>query len=236
MKEIAALVSVIALAASGSAYAESDTAHERKIIADYGDCVAKRHHDEASQAIVSDAPSSVFYEKSSNLRSTPCLSSVAPFVGSLRADAETYRGAIADALVRADFHAGPTRDFSATPALAHREAYAVETTDKNSGKPVDAKTLAYRQQGFEKAQMRNWLARIGECVVRSDTLGSQVVLATKVATPDELAAFKVLAPALPGCLPKDVTLTFDRTSLRSTIAVNYYRLAMAARAPTGAAR
>lgn len=208
---------------------KSDTANERRIMADYAQCLVKNRRVAASRAILSSGSIDDKGAKSADISSSACLQSAAGFASRMRSEDGAMLGAIADALVRAGIGTAPTPILTSVPALTHREAYPVETVDKRNGKPVDAETLARREEGFRKAQMRNWLSRIGECVVRTDTAGARTALATRVTTPEEIAALRALSPALASCLPKDMTLSFDRTGLRGAIAINYYRLAMAAR-------
>jgi hypothetical protein len=67
-------------------------------------------------------------------------------------------------------------------------------------------------------------------VVRIAPQDAKTLLATVPDNVEETVRFKALQPAMGRCLPEGATLKFGRTTLRGTIAVNYYRLAMAARA------
>jgi hypothetical protein len=85
-------------------------------------------------------------------------------------------------------------------------------------------------KNFDEAQSFWLLGKYGECVVRTDPAAAKALLQTRVETAGEVIAFDGLRPALAECLPEGKTLAFGKLVLRGTIAVNYYRLAHAARA------
>ena len=82
---------------------------------------------------------------------------------------------------------------------------------------------------YEENQLATYLSRFGECVVRVDPAASKALLMTDRGSADERAAFGGLSTALGTCLAEGKTLNFNKASLRGSIAVNYYRLAAAAR-------
>jgi hypothetical protein len=75
-----------------------------------------------------------------------------------------------------------------------------------------------------------FLSHYGECIVRADTAGAKALLLATPDSADEAARFAALGPSLSRCLPEGTTLRFGKVTLRGSVAINYYRLAYAARA------
>lgn len=73
------------------------------------------------------------------------------------------------------------------------------------------------------------LATIGECAVRANPGGASDLMKARINSKEEMQAVEALVPAFSSCLPKDLKVHFDITTLRGTVAVNYYRLASAPR-------
>lgn len=82
------------------------------------------------------------------------------------------------------------------------------------------------EQEFAKQNALAWLSRYGECVVRQDPVNSRYWLLTPPNIPEEASRIKALQPAFGACLSNG-TMKFNRIMMRGTVAVNYYRLAMA---------
>ena len=73
-----------------------------------------------------------------------------------------------------------------------------------------------------------YLSYFGECVVRADPGNSKALLAASPDSRDEGIAIAALGKSLSGCLEAGRTLELNKTNLRGTVALNYYRLAKAA--------
>lgn len=71
------------------------------------------------------------------------------------------------------------------------------------------------------------LATVGECAVRANPSGARDLLKTRLNSKEERQTVQSLQPALASCIPAGLQVRFDITSLRGTVAVNYYRLAFA---------
>ena len=71
------------------------------------------------------------------------------------------------------------------------------------------------------------LGTVGECAVRANPSGARDLLETKLNSKEERQAVQTLQPAIASCIPAGVQVGFDLTSLRGTVAANYYRLAFA---------
>ena len=75
--------------------------------------------------------------------------------------------------------------------------------------------------------------------MRVDPQGAKALLLTDPVTDGEAAAFNALGTALGTCIAPGKSLNFGKAALRGSIAINYYRLAVAARsapATAGASR
>lgn len=142
----------------------------------------------------------------------------------LRLPDAMIRWAIAGALFSRDAAKLTGTDFSAVPRLFYEEPFPVRTSTKD-GDPIPAKKVAEQQKRFDEKSSDVAIAKVGECVARTDGVGTRAALLTPIDTPAELGALKALGPALSNCLPKGQTIGFDRMSLRGSLAVAFYRLA-----------
>jgi hypothetical protein len=80
---------------------------------------------------------------------------------------------------------------------------------------------------------RNGYESLGLCVVRRNPGGVRDLLRTRVASGEERAAARRLAPDLGPCLPQGQQLAFDASGLRGVLAVGLYRALAALTPPTG---
>ena len=82
-----------------------------------------------------------------------------------------------------------------------------------------------------KLPISDALSMVGECAVRANPSGARDLLKARLNSKDEDAAVQALMPAFASCLAKGVQVHFNILSLRGTVAVNYYRLALAPKLP-----
>jgi len=94
--------------------------------------------------------------------------------------------------------------------------------------PSLADDYAAALKGYEEAKAFNFISRYGECVVRVNPAAVRALLLSRPETDEERTRFTALSTAFGTCLPEGQTLSFGKLPLRGTLAVNYYRLAMAA--------
>lgn len=202
----------------------------RKFSAAYAKCVVRESHDRASAAVLSTSNNTDVMSRFRELVSPDCLQAAAGLGVDARFPAGTMQSALADALVNADFATHGEASFAnrlplAQP-LAMTEAEKAEALAKAKSKRArDAAQLAAQRQA-----LRAWLGRYGECVVRQDPEAARFWLLTPPDTPEEISRIKALQPAFGACLG-DGTMKFNRVTMRSTVALNYYRLAMATVVP-----
>ena len=213
--------------ASGDA---ADSAKEqakiRKITFDYAACVVREHHASASEAILATASNEAILGHFPQIIDSDCLTSTAGDDVDMRFPDDSYRFALADALVNVDFVSKGEASFAdrlplAQPVVVSQEAQAELIAKTKSGRK--RKDL---QEEFTKSRILGWIARYGECVVRQDPVNARYWLLTRPDTPEETSRIKAMQPAFGLCLGSG-TMKFNRITMRGTVAINYYRLAMA---------
>lgn len=236
----AALLLGVALATSAVAVsaATPDAKAFRKALADYGTCIVKWEPVKTRDFVLSGGFINRRDSGENVLLSRECMpgeeiirAGLAARGGMatrarLRLPDVMIRWAIAGALFDRDAAKLTQTNFAGIPQLAYEEPFPVRTTTKD-GDPIPAERIAEQQKRFDEKASDVALAKVGECVARTDGAGTRAALLTPINTAAELAAMKALAPALSNCLPKGQTIGFDRMSLRGTLAVAFYRLASA---------
>jgi hypothetical protein len=233
--------------------ADYSTKETRALTHGYAQCVVKRQPAKASQAILANVDNRTMLRDYGKLILGECLESRISVATQMRFTGDLYRYALADALVNRELAAQPVPALDAVPRLEHRNPGPPPGPDpalvtpaspdgRDSGRRTKRKDAKLSQRKFEEARL-NWnrdvayafLSHYGECVVRADTAGAKALLVTKPDSAEEAARFAALRPAFSECLPADRTLRFGKVALRGSVAINYYRLAHAARAPAAGA-
>ena len=225
------IISLLCLAIPEPAYSAHFSAVEtRKIFHDYAVCVVKSHHKLASKAILADVDNSQIISNYDALISSECMGQVGGAVQA-KFTGDSYRYALADALVNADFRdSGPTNFADRLPT-----AHMLPPTQAQL-KTVLSETKSRRKQeelkaGFHKDNVIASLSRYGECVVREDPVAARYWLLTKPDVPEEISRISALRPAFSDCLV-GATITFTKDIMRGVVAINYHRLAMATPQPS----
>jgi hypothetical protein len=220
---------LILAATAGSAQAANkakDEAYMRKVTHDYAMCVVRKNHAKASEAVLSASDNGEVMSHFQQLISADCLHDAAGYGVDAKFPTGSLQGALADALVQADFSTHGEATFAnrlplAQPVSVTEEKKAEAMAKAKPGKPRDAvETAISREQAFA------WMARFGECVARENPEGARFWLLTPPDTPEETSRIKALQPAFGACLGSG-TVKFNRFTVRNTVAINYYRLAMA---------
>ena len=62
------------------------------------------------------------------------------------------------------------------------------------------------------------------CVVRADPKATRAVLDAKPTTPEESKAITAIVPNLGACMPQGVTMTLNKSTVRTLVAVGFYLL------------
>lgn len=183
----------------------------RALVETYADCVVKNEEPHASDAILRDLSDRDFQRGHPELIQENCIPMALGNYIQMDFTPSELREVVAEALVRREFANTPAPALDDVPGLSHRPA---------SGSPQSAADA--------------YLARYGECVVRVDPSRAKALLFTEPLTDGEAAAINALGTALGTCLAPGKTLNFSKAALRGSIAINYYRLAVAARSAPAA--
>ena len=219
-----------------STQAELSTKETRSVTHAYAECVVKRQPKRAAEAIRANLDNTAILRKYPQLLIGDCLRTKPSEVLSARFTGDLYRYALADALVRRDLAGFDPESFASLPKLDHHDPGAPPAAVDAKGKKLGARKFQEAVEAHRTATAFAYLSRYGECVVRNAPAAARDLLFTAPDSVEEGARFKAMSLALARCLPEGETLKFGRTTLRGTIAINYYRLAMAARpAATGTA-
>lgn len=198
------------------------------MVAEYGDCIVKREQARASAAILAHVNVDEMLRRHPQLLQKSCVQNkLGDFVEVTFWD-DQYRYAIAEALVRRELAALPPPVLDDVPALDHRGPQAPPRVDAK-GRPLQGRALERAMRDYDQQRASNYMWRYGECVVRVDPVAAKALLLTEPASAAENARFKAMGTALGTCLAEGRSLEFGKADLRGTIAVNYYRLAIAAR-------
>jgi hypothetical protein len=227
-------LAVPALAASGPSDNWSDadysTKETRALTHAYAQCVVKRQAAKASEAIAANAGNDVILRDYRMLIRPECLTRQVHQGTQMRFGGDLYRYALADALVSRELAAQPVPDLESVPRLAHREPGTPPEPVDDKGRKLGRRMLDAALLGYERDVAFAFLSHYGECVVRADTAGAKALLTAMPDSAEEAARFAALRPSLSRCLPEGKTLRFGKVALRGSVAINYYRLAHAARA------
>jgi hypothetical protein len=228
----AILLSLIGLAASSAAAAPKSDAslkETRLLIKSYGDCVIRRERRRASQAIVANVNNQELVRNYRELIDGTCIPLLPGETIRMKFGGDQFRYAIADALVRATLK-GPPPVLDEVPALSHREPIEPSRFTPK-GRPLKEKAYQSALPDYQTDQTFSYLSRYGECVVRVDPAAARALLLSDPESADEMVRFGALRTALGTCLPEGKTRSFGKVVLRGAIAINYFRLASAARRP-----
>jgi hypothetical protein len=243
---LAAMASLVlatsALAAQGLSVgkdwsdADYSTKETRALTHAYAQCVVKRQPAKASEAIVANVGNGAILRDYRMLIRDECLTRQVHQATQMRFAGDLYRYALADALVNRELAAQPAPDLAAVPSLDHHDPGEPPQPVDAKGRKLGKRKLEAAREGYGRDVAFAFLSHYGECIVRADTAGAKALLVTKPDSADESARFAALGPAFSRCLPEGQTLRFGKVALRGSVAINYYRLAHAARTPAGGAR
>jgi len=217
-----------------AAQAASQSVTDRYMAA-YALCAVRDNHDRVFQSILSDLDdeslefryNDVFVKNpvrwASNCRELHIAATEQVYF-----KGDPLRHALALRLMQVDMAADHTTSFADKAPLSHRAPPSHEVLEKQLAATDNANRRARLQQAYDEAFSLAWLPHFGECVARRDP---QATHAWVLATPGSLAESDVLTAlnaSLGACLVEGRQLHFSKSILRGTLAVSYYRLAMAA--------
>jgi hypothetical protein len=202
----------------------------RRVMFDYAKCVVRQRHARAAEAILSNADDEVIKKRYAELIIPDCLVRVVGGAAEMKFGGDLYRYALADALVNSDYATTSESDFSNRLPLAHIVAPKKSDLDVFLAANKKKRIRERAQAAFVEQTGVSWLSQFGECVVRQDPTKARLWLLTPTDAPEETDRINDLQSAFSACLAQG-SLTFNRISMRGTVALNYYRLAKAAIQP-----
>ncbi len=228
----------LAAAATGSREdADYDSKEVREVAARYGECIIKKRRAAAQQFVLKpDMDEREYRGYAQRVTDVYCLFAAAKPESSIemKFPGDTMRYALADALVKREFQGAPLPSIKDAAPLAQ-----LRIDDAVYGPPPGKElTKAQLEELAEKRtkwQVVAYAAGLGECVVRAEPNKSYELLMARLNSAEEGAAFQALGPALSQCVTAGQKIRLNKTLVRGTVALNYYRLAHAPRAAVQAA-
>ena len=215
--------------------ADYSTQETRALTHAYARCVVKRQPAKASEAIAGNVPTSAILRDYRTLIRPECLTRQTRQSTRMRFGGDLYRYALADALVNQELAAQPAPNLDSVPRLAHRDPGQPPQAVDSKGRKLGKRKFEAARESYGRDVAFAFLSAYGECIVRADPGGSKALLLTAPDSAEEGTRFAALRPSLSRCLPEGRTLRFGKVALRGSVAINYYRLAHAARASAGGA-
>lgn len=211
--------------------ADYSTKETRALTHAYARCVVRRQPAKASEAIARNVRTGAILSDYPMLVRPECLTRETKQSTRMRFGGDLYRYALADALVSRELAALPVPDLDSVAKLAHRDPGPPPAEVDSKGRKVGKRKLEEARSNYGRDVAFAFLSFYGECIVRADTAGAKALLTTTPDSAEESARFAALRPAFSRCLPEGQTLRFGKVALRGSVAINYYRLAHAARTP-----
>jgi hypothetical protein len=231
LRLVVAALAVSAAAAPVFAFqSDYSTKETRALMHAYAKCVVGRKPAKASQALLRNVDNGTILREYRALIIGECLVRETSMDAQMSFKGDLYRYALADALVNRELAAQDPPDLSMLPRLDHNEPGEAPREVTPAGKKLSKKKFEDAKKGYDQGVAYAFLSKYGECVVRLEPRGSKALLLTAPDSQEETAGFVTLRAALSTCMPEGSTVRFGRTALRGSIAINYYRLAHAARA------
>lgn len=223
---------------SEESHRDDDTA--RLTIAKFSTCVAKKKRADASEYVREVNPDrkreNQLLAKVGDQGCLRAALSGSAVQAELQFPGDTLRYCLADALIQLELANGPVLSFANVPALPPR-AFDASKFEPKPGKTPSKRELENLANHRSRSEVATFMAGFGECVVRSDSVKSYELLMTQVTSKEEAAQMGKLTPVLASCIPQQRTVSLNKTVVRGSIAMNYYRLAKAVPvAVSGAAR
>lgn len=209
-------------------------AEYREDVRSYATCTVRNHHDRARDLVLANVDNQTMERKFADI----FISEKQAFIFGCKElmlrgnqgiviDPDLYRASLADVLVNKDLNAVEVGSFEAIAPLSHLAPQTAAEFDAAYAKARSSTAKEKVKQARDASVAKAWLSHFGECVVRRDPAATKAWLLTKPESAEETSAASKAAPALGSCLVAGEKLTFSKHVLRGTIAINYYRLAMA---------
>lgn len=199
----------------------------------YARCTVRNHHNSTRDMILSNVDNKSMERKFGDIYTEEAIAFVPNcrelilISRSVIIEPDAFRASIAEVLVKKDHSEGVAGDFTNVPPLTHLQPESVQEYNDKINAAKFEKQRARIKKAHDESVSRSWLSAYGECVVRFNTSASRDWVISKVGAAAEGEAISRIKPALSACLLEGEALTFDKYTLRGTLAINYYRMAMA---------
>lgn len=218
-----------AVASAEESQTEIERHDLRSLVAKYAQCVVHEHHDEAKTVLMSNSNYRDINRHHSVLIDSGCITPVGDYAG-VGFHGDMFRYALADALVRADFQQKGPESFADRLPLAQ---WPLPTQADLDRALVGVKSTRKKEleQVFDYDQRIAAFSIFGECVARTDPVGTRLWILTEPDVPEEVSRIKALMPAFQKCLKAGAIIKFRTEQLRGAVALDYYRLANATPQP-----
>ncbi|MGB7656662.1 MAG: hypothetical protein WBL74_14405 [Novosphingobium sp.] len=229
-------LATLSTAASAQYEARSGSVAElRENTREYARCMVLYQHVEARNLVLSNTPNDRLEREFGSIYTTKPLAKVMGCDRLVIRDGhaiilqpDLLRGSLAQELVIADLKVAEADNFATRAPLSHWQPGTM--ADYAAKRPLQAGPVRHItvEQAYAEELGRAWLSRYGECVVRGNSAASYGWITAKPGTEAEKAEITALQPVFASCLAQGETLTFGKAVLQGAVAINYYRLAMAA--------
>ena len=199
----------------------------------YARCTVRNHHNSARDMILSNVDNKSMERKFGDIYTEEPLAFVPNcrelilISRSVVIEPDAFRASVAEVLVKKDHSDGAAGDFTNVLPLTHIQAESDQAYNVKISAAKFEKQRARIKKSHDQDVSRSWLSVYGECVVRFNTTASRDWVVSKLGSAAEAEAISLIKPALSACLLEGEALTFDKYTLRGTLAINYYRMAMA---------
>lgn len=201
---------------------------------DYATCTVRNNHKRSRELILADIDNATMAQKFSDLYTSKplafvfeCHELILVEHQVIEIDPDLFRISLATVLVQKEFARVATLEFSRVAPLSHRPPEDAGKYQARFAAAHSDKQRARIKLEYDKDLTRFWLAQFGECAARKEPAVAKDWIMSDVDSTAERAAITRMSPAFAACLAEGETLTFPKSVLRGTVAINYYRLAMA---------
>ena len=218
---------LLLLAISATPPQQLDAAEVRLVTQRFAAC-AVRGEPKLAATFVLNAGVRLTDRQFRRLISSDCVRTEGSSWALLRARREQMRYVLAEALIRRELPDFSAAMIGSAAPLDHRVVFAAA-----AGRDAKLLTEEQRVSIDKESHVNEALSMLGECVVRSEPTISHRLLFTTPGSAEESTYLVRLAPVSGNCVEKGAAVTLTKFTLRGSIALNLYRLAVTSRQAAG---
>lgn len=215
----------------------STTTEARTILAKFAQCAVRKWPDLAPRFVLDSSTINVAKDYMT-LADDYCMSDVASLKNAdvgLKISHDIMRFAIAEALVQKELGSFDPALVKLAQPLRYAALKPADYVPKR-GQKYTPKELADLQSAQVVDETRIAFQRYGECVARNDPANVRLLAFSSPNSTEESAAIKALMPLFGDCLAPGQQFKTNKTMMRGTLALAYYRLARAPKKPAEATK